>query len=488
MIESEVVEPLQVVVVGGGFSGTMAAIQLARQGAGRPVSVTVVNTGYKPACGVAYDTACLEHLVTLPAHMISAFPDNLAHFVEWLQTDACAQDAEVQALDQDQLPAAFVSRRLYGQYLQCLMHEYVSAPRPDSVSIRYVDGEAVDVEHAAPTGADVVLHDGRRLHAHKIILATGNEAPAGLPGFSTAAVAGHPGWVANPWLDWSTQLTGADRNQDVVLLGTGLTAVDIMLTLLRQDWRGRITAVSRHALLPLPHFGADERMEGTEDWPPTGVDLTALTLQELLDLFKEHTARVKAAGGHPARLLGKIGPQVTHIWRKLDLADKQLFVSRYATRFKILRQQIAPSLHAELQQAVAQDKVTVCRGSVLAVDTDEQRLCVRIQDGPDPLLARTLRADLVVNCLGPNVRMADTTSRMLRALLDKRLIEPDDMNMGIRVDTSLRALVRGDGGEQVSPLVLALGPLLRGTFWDSIALPNLRLQAVEVAQTILAEA
>lgn len=485
MIESETAVPLQVVVVGGGFSGTMAAIQLARLGSTRPVRVTVVNTGYKPACGVAYDTACLEHLVTLPAHMISAFPDNAAHFVEWLETDACTQDEEVQALDQDKLPAAFVSRRLYGHYLQSLMHAYVTGPHANDVTIRYVDGEAVDVENAASTGADVVLRDGRRLHAHKIILATGNEAPAALPGFSTAAVARHPGWVANPWLDWSTHLTDLDRRQDVVLLGTGLTAVDIMLTLLRQNWRGSITAISRHALLPLPHFEADERMEGTQDWPPAGVELTDLTLQELLALFSVHAARVNTAGGHPARLLGKIGPQVTHIWRKFDLADKQLFVSRYATRFKILRQQIAPSLHAELEQAVAQKKITVCRGSVLAVETDDKQLCVRIQDGTDLATARTLRADMVVNCLGPNVRMADTKSPLLRKLLDKQLIEPDDMNMGIRVDTSLRALVHG---QQVSPLFLALGPLLRGTFWDSIALPNLRLQAVEVAQTILATA
>jgi uncharacterized NAD(P)/FAD-binding protein YdhS len=485
MIESEAAVALQVVVVGGGFSGTMAAIQLARLGAARPVRVTVVNTGYKPACGVAYDTACQEHLVTLPAQMISAFPDNPAHFVEWLQTDACAQDAEVQALDQDTLPAAFISRRLYGEYLQSLMRDYLTEPRQNGVTIRYVDGEAVDVENVAATGAEVVLQDGRRLLAHKIVLATGNEAPIALPGFATAAVERHPGWVANPWLDWSTHLADADRSQDVLLLGTGLTAVDIMLTLLRQNWRGSITAVSRHALLPIPHFQPDQGMEGTEDWPPAGVELTGLALRELLDLFGVHAARVKAAGGHPARLLGKIGPQVTHIWRNFDLADKQRFVSQYATRFKILRQQIAPSLHAELQEAVAQKKIAVARGSVLALDTDDGQLCVRIQDGPDPQLARSLRADMVVNCLGPNVRMSETRSRLLRTLLDKRLIEPDEMNMGIRVDTSLRALVEGP---RVSPLFLALGPLLRGTFWDSIALPNLRVQAVEVAQAILADA
>ena len=485
MHKLSILAPLQVVVVGGGFSGTMAAIQLARLATTRTVQVTVVNTGYKPACGVAYDTACLEHLVTLPAQMISAFPDQADHFVAWLQTDACLLDAEVQALDPDNLPAAFVSRRLYGDYLQSLMHAYVSAPRPNGVTIRYVDGEAVDVEPVTPGSAEVVLQDGQRLLAHKIILATGNEAPSVPPSFATAAVAQHPGWVANPWLDWSTQLTGANRDHDVVLLGTGLTAVDIMLTLLRQNWRGSITAVSRNALLPLPHFAADERMQGTEDWPPEGVELTGLTLQELLGLFSVHAARVKTAGGHPSRLLGKIGPQVTHIWRNFDLADKKLFVSRYATRFKILRQLIAPSLHAELQQALASKKIAVIGSSVLSVEADKAQLCVQIQDAPAPLPARMLRADMVVNCLGPNVRMADTTSRILRNLLDKQLIEPDDMNMGIRVDTSLRALVHG---QQVSPLVLAIGPLLRGTFWDSIALPNLRLQAVEVAQTILAEA
>lgn len=485
MIDSAMTGPRQVVVVGGGFSGTMAAIQLARMGGGRPIEVTVVNTGYKPACGVAYDTACREHLVTLPAHMSSAFPDEPAHLVEWLQSDACAQDAEVQTLDPDNLPGAFISRRLYGRYLESLMHEYVAGSHAHGVRIRYVDGEAVDVENVTPAGAEVVLHDGRRIPAHKIVLATGNEAPAGLPGFSTAAVAQHPGWVANPWLEWSTHLDGADPDQDVVLLGTGLTCVDIMLTLLRQNWRGSITAVSRHALLPMPHFGPDESLEGTQDWPPAGVELTELSLQELLDLFSEHATRVKAAGGHPARLIGKISPQATHIWQSFDLADKQLFVNRYATRYKNLRQQIAPSLHDELQQAVVQEKIKVAQGSVLAVDTDGASLRVRIQDGQDPQLACTLRADMVINCLGPNVRMTETNSRILRQLLARQLIEPDDMDMGIRVDAGLRALV---DGRQASPLILALGPLLRGTLWDSIAVPNLRVQAVEVAQTILAEA
>lgn len=482
MIDSDMAVPLQVVVVGGGFSGTMVAIQLARMATGRPVQVTVVNTGYKPACGVAYDTACMEHLITLPAHMSSAFPDEPDHLVEWLQTDACAHDVEVQALGQDNLPGAFISRRLYGKYLESLMHRYVTGSRFNRVAIRYVDGEAVDVENVTSAGADVVLKDGRRIPADKIVLATGNEAPAGLPGFSAPAVAQHPGWVADPWLDWSTHLSGADPGKNVVLLGTGLTCVDIMLTLLRQNWSGSITAVSRHALLPMPHFRADESLEGTEDWPPAGVELTDLTLQELLVLFSEYAARVKAAGGHPARLIGKISPQATYIWRNFDLADKQLFVSRYATRYKNLRQQIAPSLHAELQQAVVQEKIVVVRGSVLSVEPDNKQLCVRIQDGSDPLLARTLRADMVINCLGPNVRMSDTNSRLLRNLLGKRLIEPDDMDMGIRVDAGLRAL---EDGQQVSSLFLAIGPLLRGTLWDSIAVPNLRLQAVEVAQTIL---
>jgi uncharacterized NAD(P)/FAD-binding protein YdhS len=200
-------------------------------------------------------------------------------------------------------------------------------------------------------------------------------------------------------------------------------------------------------------------------------------------LFKAHAEQVTAAGGHPARLLGKIGPQVTHIWRNLDLADKQLFVNKYATRFKILRQYIAPSLHAELQVAVEDKRIDVCRGSVLAMDADNEKLGVRIQDGPEA--PRTLQAGIVVNCLGPCLRMADTQSRILRNLLDKQLIEPDDMNMGIRVDPQLRALVHHD---QASPLILALGPLLRGTLWDSIALPNLRAQAAEVAKTILADA
>ena len=113
---------------------------------------------------------------------------------------------------------------------------------------------------------------------------------------------------------------------------------------------------------------------------------------------------------------------------------------------------------------------------VEGVAAEGRRVRVQLSDGT------TLTGDLVINATGPQTKFSDTSSVLLRNLLRRGLVAPDDLEMGLRADEDHTVI---DQAGQRSTILFALGPLLRGTLWETIAVPELRGQARRVAETIL---
>src|SRR5262249_15009297 len=155
------------------------------------------------------------------ARNMSAFPDMPDHFMQWLRTRS-----EFDTVRDRELRERFIPRMIYGDYLRGLMHQNLQSPA-DSLPVQtnIIEGEAVDIV-PKDGGATIHLADVGSLEAERVVLATGNEAPAAFPG--AAELCDHPAWVGNPWLTWENRLPGSDG--EVVVLGTGLTAVDAIIT------------------------------------------------------------------------------------------------------------------------------------------------------------------------------------------------------------------------------------------------------------------
>ncbi len=443
--------PEHVAIVGGGFSGVLTAVNLVRLAA-HPPRLTLVNAHRPTGRGVAYGTRRIEHLLNVAARNMSAFPDLADHLVSWLRTRS-----EYDLNPDDELRERFIPRVVYGDYLRSLIHHYLP-------NAELVDGEAVDID---PSGT-IYLGDGRRIQADRIVLATGNEAPADLPG--AESLRQHAAWVPNPWLPWHERLppdTGV-----IVLLGTGLTTVDALITLRALGWLGRIHAVSRHGWLPHAHFRGIEY----PDFPPLDADLTELGLEPLVLLVEQHCSRLRELGANPAIIVDKMRPHTQRIWRKLNLEDRLAFARKYSARWNIQRHRIAPEIHAQVASAQLTGQLRVTAANILGVAPAGARVRVFLDGGKE------IEADLVVNATGPQTRFSATRSVLLRNLLQRGLVSSDEMDLGARIDQSHTAITRD--GER-SPLLLALGPMLRGMYWETIAVPELRGQARRVAETLL---
>jgi uncharacterized NAD(P)/FAD-binding protein YdhS len=441
----------QIIILGGGCSGTLAAVNLVRL-ASRPLRITIINDHRPDGRGVAYGTRRMEHLLNVAARNMSAFPDQPDHFVNWLRTRS-----EYDLLPDEELRERFIPRMIYGDYLKSLAHHHLS-------EVTHIRGEAVDVKE----DGTVVLADGAEMRADRIVLATGNEAPADLPG--AEALGGHPAWAGNPWLPWHENLppdTGT-----IVLLGTGLTTVDAIITLRALGWLGRIHAVSRHGWLPNAHFRGIEY----PDFPPADVDLAGLGLGKLAALMEHHCARLREMGANPAIIVDKMRPHTQRVWQGFKLEEKKAFARHHAARWNVLRHRIAPEIHAQIASAQLTGQLQVHAAEIERVESAGDRVRVLLSHG------RQLEGDLVLNATGPQTRLAATKSVLLQNLLRRGLVSPDEMEMGVRIQSD-HAVIDVEG--RPSPLLFAMGPLLRGTYWETIAVPELRGQARRVAESIL---
>jgi uncharacterized NAD(P)/FAD-binding protein YdhS len=206
------------------------------------------------------------------------------------------------------------------------------------------------------------------------------------------------------------------------------------------------------------------------------VDLAALGLTKLLALMERHCARLRELGANPAIVVDKLRPHTQQIWRNFTLEERREFAQRHAARWNVLRHRIAPEIYAQVTTAQLTGQLRLHAARIERVEAEGIQVRVHLSGG------ETLTGDLVINATGPQTRFSDRSSVLLRNLLRNGLAAPDEMEMGVRVDTDHTVIDR-DGRR--SEILLALGPLLRGTLWETIAVPELRSQARRVAETVL---
>ena len=426
---------LPVVIVGGGFSGAMLAARLAE----RDQASVLIERGDAFGPGVAYSTPNDAHRLNVRAGRMSAVVDRPADFVDWLTTH-----------HPDQADAnGFAPRRLYGLYVRDRLAG-VKAAHPGL--IRRVTGAVIAVE-----GRSAILSTGARIDGRAVVLATGNPAPRTTPTGEDGRI------IANPWTP--DALTPIQPGDDVLILGAGLTMVDVLLTLLSQGWRGRATAVSRRGLLPRAH--------GPHHDAP--IDLPPEALSGPLSQRLAAARRLARAHGW-RRVMEGYRPITAELWRTATTAERARFLRHLRPWWDVHRHRIAPEIAAELDRLFHEDRLTVGAGRILGVEASADRVTVRLAGEA----AQALSAPWLIDCTGPG---HDATATPLTAgLIAKGRARLDPLRLGLDLDES--GHVRHADGTP-DPDLYVLGPPARAAFWETIAVPDIRqrIEALSLALT-----
>lgn len=424
----------KVAIVGGGAAGALQALHLKAAGID---DIALIERSSEPGKGVAYSTRRPEHLLNVPARRMSALANDLDHFTRWYAGKTGGTDED------------FAPRTLYGEYVAGLLAE---------AGISAIEGEVVNLARGA-----AILADGGSIGADAFVLAPGNLKPATPPGIDPEALGDL--WVADPWAEDIAEGLGA--GDVVMLLGSGLTAVDVALTLEALAFPGRIVALSRRGLAPRAH-GPREPLGA----PPQGLVPTCLAM------LRRVRERSREVGWRTA--VHELRPVTEHLWQAASETEKSRFLRHLRAWWDVHRHKVAPAVGEAIDAMQGAARLSVAAGRIVSVERDGDRALVRFRArGSDEV--EELRAARIVNCTGPELDIVRSGETLLTNLLAAGRIRPDPLKVGVEVDEDCRAV--GADGTPADDLYV-IGTLTRGTFWESVAVPDIRAQAVNVAQQI----
>jgi uncharacterized NAD(P)/FAD-binding protein YdhS len=375
---------------------------------------------------------------------MSALPDLPGHFADWAAA----------------APASFLPRRVYGEYLEAVLAE---AAARSAAPLHRVTGEAVAV-----TGGDVLLADGRVVSGAAVVLAlgVGRPAPLRLDGREPEG----DRYVGDPWRPGA--LDGVGTDGPVLCVGSGLTAVDVVLTLADRGIAGPVTLLSRRGLLPAAH-AVPRSPASTHTTPPI-----ASTARGLLRAVRRDLDETAAAGGDWRSVVDGLRPHTVRLWQGLSAEERCRLLRHAGRHWDAARHRMAPEVAATIDGLRRTGALHITRGRVVAVCDEGTGLRVFTRHA-----GRVVhhRAGHVVNCTGPSADVTAAGHGLIDRLLATGQARTDPLRLGLDVDDDGR--VRDRAG-LASRQLYAVGPLRRGHLWESTAVPEIRGQAAALAELL----
>src|SRR5215469_11468559 len=455
----------RIAVIGAGFSGAATVIQLLRRHGGEALSVTLINRHPNLARGVAYGTHSPSHFLNVPAARMSLFPDDEEDFLRY----ARAADPQTQG-------GSFLPRARYGEYLLTRLKQ--AAEEATTAKFDSKTAEVTDLEIAGSV-ARLHLAGVDTLDAERVVLASGNYPPTD-PWLPDGSVYKSARYIRDPWAD--AALDAVDPSQPVLLIGTGLTMMDVALELNRRGLSKNMFALSRRGLLPQPH------RHGHAPAPDGGPLLQELrggpaSARRYLEAVRRHIAAWAERGADWRDVLAALRPHTAELWQSLDQAERRRFLRHLQPYWDTHRHRTAPEAHVALQVLLGDGRLKVHAGRLRELRClDEKRIeaswHARGGVGEEKLLVGT-----VINCTGPQGALRKSDDPLVKSLLRQGLLVPDALGLGLQADAAGAVL---DRNGRPSALLYYTGPLLRARDWECTAVPELRVAALKLADTLAA--
>lgn len=428
-----------VAIVGGGFSGCAVAAHLARSPE-QGFSVAL----FEPEAlgrGAAYGSPHRELLLNTRAYQMSLYGSDADHFVRWL--DGRAGRAE------------FVSRRLYGDYVADIAAHFFSRPHYQHVA------ERVESVRRGVADGFIVETASRCFSARSVVLATGNPLPN--DDFLPVEVRLHPGYVADPWR-FDYRAVGGQ----VLVIGSGLSALDVLVALKSCGHRGHVHILSRHRRFPEVHADVTRY-----DVVPA---LETHHAGALLHSFRRHVGDAAARGFDWRAVIDAVRPESEVIWRRLPQREQERFERHLRGLWERHRHRAPMQVDAVAESYRSAGRLNAYAGRFIGM----RRGTVTIAGRNGTTIA--LHPDWIVNCSGLGRVSAMPRDRLLRGMLADGTISADPRGLGLRATLTLAAI--NSEGSPVAGLWI-VGPPARGSRFEATAVPELRVMAELVASEIL---
>jgi uncharacterized NAD(P)/FAD-binding protein YdhS len=418
----------------------------------------MIDRGDADYMGPAYVDDADNFLLNVPAMRMGALPEDPEHFLKWARRRGIAAGT-----------LEFLPRNLYRRYILDLLHE--AEERAGGPEFEHVRGEVTDVE-VSRDRAVVRIESGEHFAVDKVVLALGN-FPPGDPPIRNRAALRNPRYVGNPW--HTSVLDNVSGTDTVFLIGTGQTTVDLALALNRRGHEGRIIAMSRRGVLPLPH-------RGFEAYPSFFEEIKdARKVLEIFRVVRRHLQDAESCGKDIRSVIDSLRPDTQALWFALPEGEKRRFVRHLFRYWEIIRSRLPPQTITLIETMRASSRLDIVAGRIRDLVETDSGLEVHYTPRGETR-ARTRLTDLVINCIGPETDYRRIDDVLVRNLMRRGLIRPGPANLGI--DCLPNGTILDCAGAP-SSILYTLGSTMKGVLWEVLAVPDVRLQAQRLADLLL---
>lgn len=434
---------LDVAIIGGGVSGTSLAVALSSRANPRFTAAIFEPAELGP--GAAYAPQSASLLVNGPVRAMSAIASDKEHLARYLV---------------DEPGDSLICRARYGAYIRATASAALAAHN----GITHIKKQIVDLEQTS-SGFKLLAQDATSYLARNVVLALGNFAPS--EDFLPRELREYSGFARDPWrVD-----VAPFENRDVALIGNRLTAMDVIALLDERAFRGSIHVISRHGLTP-----------NVEDTKQRGIDLVERGVDTAtpLRLLRSLRRIAKSYDGDWRCVCEGLRPISGQVWSSWPLAERARFLRHLASMWGVHRYRVPPATFAAYVRLAAEGRIQSHAGRITGAKVDSM-ISLELEHAG---ARRVVRAAHVVNCTGPSADITKVESKVVQNALSRGLIRPDELHLGVDATTSFSVL--SSTGEPVQGL-FAMGPLLRGLWYETTAVPEVTAHAAAIAAELLSD-
>lgn len=448
----------KITIIGGGASGTLLAVNLLRHAGDLSLTINLVEKRSAVGRGVAYSTTDSVHLLNVPAVKMGAFPDDVGDFYNWISEKGLQYDDH-----------AFVPRKIFGQYLRETIEKAV-IHKAENTQINIIDDEAVDISVDA-NQSQVILKSGEILVSDKVVLAFGNFMPPH-PGvenmdFATAAKYFQDQW--NPKVHAKIEETDS-----VLIIGTGLSMVDLAMHYHAAGHQGKVKAISTRGLLPAVHDLGHTYSSFYDELKPMR------RITDLLKTVRRHIRKAENDGLNWRGVIDSLRPHTQQIWLDLPVAEKRYFMQHLSRYWNVARHRVPMEAAAILDEMKSDGRLQIIKGRLqrINVNTDGRFETAFSANGVEHVIT----TDAIINCIGSQSNFDKLDSPLVKSMIARRHIRNDELSLGIAALPDGRII---DKTGKPSNVLFTLGTALKGTLWETTAIPEIRTQAKTLALQLL---
>ena len=364
----------------------------------------------------------------------------------------------------------FPPRGLFGVYVQQRLAEARKVGEQYGSTVEHICAEVIDLQTEAES-VQVTLNDGQHIRGAYAVLATGMFPAARTPqkessGLNAAAL--------DPW-DVAA-MRQLDPLSTVLIIGSGLTMVDAVVSLEQAGHRGPIEVFSRHGLLP--HVRRQ---------PPAWVDFLAedhniRSPRQLLRELRRHCRDAIARGIDWQAPLDTVRAHIGRLWSQATDVQRRQFV-RHVRPWWESHHHRSPPLSAQLvERLLGEGRLRIHAASFRGIEPCvEGGVSIRIRRRCETETC-VVQGAALINSSGIEYDWRRVARPLPQQLLARGLVRPGPLALGIAA--AIDGAVLTENG-QVANRLFAMGPPLRGMWWESTAVTDVALQAKALAARLV---